>query len=281
MSKVTVLMSIYFKDNPEWLRHSLDSIIRQSLAHDEMILIKDGVLGEVLNKVIDEYKNKIQGLRVIENKKNMGLGLALKKGLECCSNEYVARMDADDYSRSDRFEKQVKVLQRGYDVVSSWTAVFEKDINEVKIIKKRPKDDSDLKKLAKKRCPISHPGTMFRKSAVLSCGGYEDNYLQEDYCLWVKMMMNGAKFYSIPEPLIYVRTSYDQIKRRGGLKYFISEINSQKFFYRIGFINEVEVVRNVVVRAVIRLLPRNTRGKVIEGIWRKDMISYDEISGEL
>ena len=73
----------------------------------------------------------------------------------------------------------------------------------------------NILRFAKGRCPVNHPVVMFRKSAVLKAGGYKHFPLFEDYYLWVRMLMNGARFYNIQESLLFFRFSPDMFRRRG------------------------------------------------------------------
>lgn len=100
---------------------------------------------------------------------------------------------------------------------------------------------------------------MFKKDAVFAAGGYRHFPLFEDYYLWVRMLMNGAKFYNVQESLLAFRFSSEMFKRRGGLKYAISELNLQREFARMGFINCYELFRNVTIRFVSRLIPNKVR----------------------
>ena len=109
MEKYSVLMSLYKKEHPEYLRPALDSMINQTVKPDEIVLVEDGPLTEELYTVVEEYKAKYPDLlHIVVNEKNLGLGLALNEGLKVCRNELVARMDTDDISKPDRCEKQLK-----------------------------------------------------------------------------------------------------------------------------------------------------------------------------
>lgn len=100
---------------------------------------------------------------------------------------------------------------------------------------------------------------MFRKGAVLAAGGYQHFPLFEDYYLWVRMLMNGAKFYNIQESLLYFRSSPDMFKRRGGLKYVGTEVRFQNFLLRSHFISFPRYVQNVIIRVVTRIMPNRWR----------------------
>ena len=98
MEKYSVLMSLYAKERPEYLRLALDSMLRQTIRPDEIVLVEDGELTKELRAVLDEYEGRITRVR---NETNLGLGLSLNAGLKVCRNELVARMDTDDISKPD------------------------------------------------------------------------------------------------------------------------------------------------------------------------------------
>ena len=265
----SVLISVYDKEKPDYLREALNSVLNQSYLPSEIILVKDGPLTPELNDVINDFDKQYPLFKIIENEKNLGLGVALAKGLLECSNEFVARMDSDDLIPNDRFELQLEVIKEGYDVVSSWIEIFEGSTDNIVAIKKMPEFDSDIKKFAKKRNPIAHPACMMRKSSTIAAGNYQDFLLFEDYYLWVRMMMSGAKFYNIQKVLYQMRTSNDQFGRRGGLKYLSKELSLQHKFYKFGFLNFHEFLKNIFIRIAVRPLPIILRRRIQILIWRK------------
>lgn len=103
---------------------------------------------------------------------------------------------------------------------------------------------------------------MFRKSAVLAAGGYQHFPLFEDYYLWIRMLMNGAKFYNIQESLLYFRFSPEMFKRRGGWRYVISELHFLQKMRQMHFISFSEFMQNLFVRFSIRLIPNSLRAIV-------------------
>ena len=84
MSKISVLMSVYKKENPEYLRASLESILVQTRTADEILLIEDGPLTQELYQVVAEYQKKCDYLHVHAMEQNVQLGRALAKGVELC-----------------------------------------------------------------------------------------------------------------------------------------------------------------------------------------------------
>lgn len=257
----SVLLSVYYKESSSFFRNSLDSIFSQTVCPNEVILVEDGPLGTDLNDVVVEYSSKYPELKVIPLAANQGLGKALNEGLKHCSYDIVARMDTDDIAKADRFEKQLAVFEKypDIDVVGAWIDEFEDDISKVKSVRKLPEKPDDIKKFAKHRNPINHPVVMFRKNAVLAAGGYQHFHLFEDYYLWVRMLMNGAKFYNIQESLLYFRFSPEMFKRRGGWRYMINEFHFLQMMRQVHFISVFEFLRNVFVRFVVRLIPNSWR----------------------
>ena len=199
MESFSVLMSIYKKENLVWFREALDSIFVQTLPPYEIVLIEDGPLTPELYEVIDEYQSKYPIFNIVKNEKNLGLGLALRKGVEASKTEFLMRMDTDDIIPPYRFEHQMKKIGVGYDVVSCWSQLFMGSFDNVISVKTRPENHNDIVKLAHRRSPICHAGTLFRKSALLKAGNYQHCKLYEDYHLVARLIMSGAKFYNVQE----------------------------------------------------------------------------------
>jgi len=267
----SVLMSVYKEDEADNLKKSLDSVLNQILLPSEIILVKDGPLTKELDSLIEDYSQKFSELKVIELEKNVGLGNALKAGLEKCSYNILARMDADDISREDRFEKQIKYLEENkeIDVIGSWISEFEGDEDNVYAHRKLPVDFDEIKVFAKKRNPLNHMTVIFKKDKVIDAGNYKDIVGFEDYYLWARMLVNKSKFYNIPEYLVNVRAGKKMIKRRGGVKYIFNELKIQKEFLKIGFINKKEFIFNVLARVFVRIMPTSVRNFLYQKILRK------------
>lgn len=268
----SVLLSVYRKEQPFYFRQSLDSIFLQTLLPDEVVLVKDGPLTAALERVVEEYALKFPALKVITLSKNQGLGKALNEGLKHCSYELVARMDTDDVAKPERFEKQMAVfdVHPELDVVGAWIDEFEEEVTNVISVRKLPVLHEDILAFAKKRNPINHPVVMFKKSAVVAAGEYQHFPLFEDYYLWVRMLMNGSKFYNIPESLLYFRFSPDMFKRRGGWRYARDEFRFQCTLLKLGFIGYFEFCRNVGIRFVSRIIPNEWRSLLYKKILRKN-----------
>ena len=263
----SVLISIYYKENPTYLKEALDSVFAQTVLPSEIVLVEDGLLTAPLYNIISEYASRYPIFIIVKNETNLGLGKALAKGIEVCSNEYILRMDTDDVIPTDRFEKELIKLEEGYDVISCWSLLYEGAIDNVIAIKQRPEHHDDIVKLAHKRSPICHAGCAYKKSAVLDAGSYLHNPYYEDYDLWVRMILKGYKFYNIQEVLYYVRTSMEMTKRRVGWQYMKDEIKAFNRFHKLGFYTNFDVVRSICTHSIIRILPSWFRGYAMKRVW--------------
>jgi glycosyltransferase involved in cell wall biosynthesis len=253
----SVLMSVYDKEKPEHLKAALESIWNtQTLLPSEIILVEDGVLTSELDEVIHQFQS-IAPLKICKLDKNVGLGHALAKGLNLCSNELVARMDSDDISSSDRFEKQIRQMIDHPELDILGTNIAEFNIHKDKICSKRrlPSQLSEIKSFAKIRNPLNHVTVLFKKSAVIRAGNYKPFIGYEDYYLWIRMLQKGSKFGNISEDLVFVRVGNNMFARRHGMQFFKLELKLQKELLRIDFLNNWEYLRNIFLRALPRLFP--------------------------
>lgn len=268
MSKdFSVLISIYCKENPQWFREALDCVFMQTILPTEIVLVEDGPLTPELYAVIDEFKEKYPIFNIVKNEENLGLGLALARGVEAASNEIIARMDTDDIIPSHRFATQLAKVEEGYDVVSCWSLTFEGSIDNVFATKKRPENHDEIVKLAHKRSPMCHAGAFMRKSAVLAAGNYIHKQYYEDYNLWIRMILNGCKFYNIQEVLYYVRTTKEQLQRRGGISYLKKELKYLYEFKKMGFFTMMDFFKASLIRVIARLSPSVFRTYIFKIVW--------------
>ncbi|MDE5977864.1 MAG: glycosyltransferase [Turicibacter sp.] len=250
---------------------SLDSIFSQTVLPNEVVLVIDGPITSELKTVVDEELAKHSALKVIPLAQNGGLGKALNEGLKYCTNELIARMDTDDIAKPDRFEKQLEIYSKfqDVDVVSSWVDEFVGSPDNIISTRKLPQYQYEIFRYGKYRCPINHPSVMFKKECALFAGGYQHFPLFEDYYLWVRMLLNGAKFYNIQESLVLFRTSSDMYKRRGGIRHAIDELKFQNHIRKLGFINFGQFMFNVSVRFITRIVPNNFRKMIYQKFLRK------------
>ncbi len=267
----SVLISLYARENPDYVREALESIVRQTLQPQEILIIKDGPLTRVLDEVVDGFAaDRGSQVRVIAYEKNRGLGRVLAEGVEQCRCGIIARMDADDIAKEDRFEKQYRVLMEHpeIDLVGSWIDEFQGDIRNIISVRKVPATPEEIRAFAKKRNPFNHPTVMFRRQAVLDAGNYQEMLWFEDYLLWINMLLNGSKMMNLQESLVYYRVGPEMFQRRGGWRYVRREWRLQRQLYDKGFISLGEFLKNGMARTAVRLMPNSLRGMIYKKVLR-------------
>ena len=127
-------------------------------------------------------------------------------------------------------------------------------------IRSLPCQYKEILTFARKRNPMNHMAVMMRRSAVLAVGNYHPVPGAEDYELWVRLLQAGYKAENLPDILVYARTDNGMIKRRGGISYARAALNLQKTFFKSGFLNRREYLRNCVIRVTASLIPASVRG---------------------
>lgn len=271
MEKFSVSMCVYGGDNPDWFHSAVDSILNQTAKPDEVVLVVDGPVPEILDSVIRHYA-EYPSFRVIRLKQNMGHGEARRVGLDACSHNLVAIMDADDICAPNRFEKQLAAFDENpaLTVVGSNITEFVDDPANLVGLRQVYVTDAEIKQDMQKRCPMNQMTVMFRKAAVEAAGGYLDWYCDEDYYLWLRLRLGGAVFANIPENLVNVRVGKGMYQRRGGMRYFKSEARLQKWMLQKKVIGLGTYVVNIGKRLIVQvLLPNQIRGWVFKKFARK------------
>ncbi len=270
-TKFSVSMCVYIKDNPEWFKTAVESILNQTVKPSEVVLVVDGPVNAQLDAVIMHYENN-PIFRVVRLPENVGHGKARRAGLTHCRYELVALMDADDISASNRFEKQLEMFEadESLAIVGSNITEFVEEPDNVVGARVVETDDAAIKADMKVRCPMNQVTVMFRKSAVDKVGGYMDWFNEEDYYLWLRMYLDGARFANLPDHLVNVRVGKEMYQRRGGKKYFLSEAKLQKYMYDNKVIGFIDFIVNVGKRFIVQIvLPNKLRSWVFKKFARK------------
>lgn len=266
----SVLMSVYKKEQPEYLDEALKSVFSQTLLPDEVLLIEDGPLTEELERVIAEYGRQYAALRTYRFAENVQLGRALAKGVELCSNELVARMDTDDIAMPDRFEKQYRYMQEHTQIAAcgGWLEEFN-DAGTYSKVKRMPESGAEIRKYARYRNPLNHMTVMFRRSSVFAAGNYEHFPLLEDYHLWSRMLAAGGVFYNLPCVLVRMRTNDGVYGRRGGADYFRQYRELRRKQRELGLLKRWEYVTALALTAGMTLQPAWIRKMMYRRVLRK------------
>lgn len=271
--KFSVITSVYKNDKVEFVSIALDSIINQTVRPAEILLVIDGPVGRELDLLIDKYEKTYSDLiNVIRLKENGGLGNALHLATQKAKYELIARMDSDDISIQDRFEKQLQyfAIDKELSLVGGCISEFIDSTTNIVGYRRCPLSDRDIKKYMRRRCPFNHVSVMFRKSDVLRSGNYQNWFCNEDYYLWIRMAEAGCRFANLPDVLVNVRVGKEMYRRRGGWKYFKSEAKLQGYMLSHKLISLPRYVYNVTGRFAIQVaIPNRMRGFIFQKFFRK------------
>ena len=279
--KISVIMSIYKSDVPEYVRIALDSLLNQTRLPDEIVIVADGPVPAELEQVVKsltpspspkgegnkdgegDLKPETRDLKPIvtylPQEKNGGLGEAMRIAVEAAKYPYLARMDSDDICLPDRFEKQMKCFEEDPELSIVGGMITEFDGEPENIIAERilPLDDAGIKKMMRGRCAVNHVTVIFKKEDLLRSGNYQPFWKQEDHYLWARMMEHGCKFRNIPDIVVNVRSGRDQLARRGGWRFYKSVVRVFWYMYKHKLISFGYFLYICAVRGIVQLLMPN------------------------
>ena len=273
----SVLITVYEKEKPYNLRKSLLSSYRQTIKPTEIVLVCDGELTEALNKEIERLKKENPILSVYQLPKNLGSGPTSRFGVNRCQTEFIARIDSDDYCLETRFEKQLNVFKANPNLIMVGSNILEKN-TEFTALKKVPKTTAEIRRYSKMRNPFNNPSSMMKKEYILKSGNYREFRYLEDYDLTMRLLHDNPTkdFYNIQEPLVVMQTNDSSYLRRGGLLYVKTDFILQLDFYRRGDIHLLELMRNLLLRNVVRILPNQARKWIYKRKMREEVVMIDE-----
>lgn len=266
----SVLMSCYAKDRPEWLTLALESMAAQTVPPAEIVLVFDGPLGEGLLAAVDEFDAAHSGLLVrVPLEKNGGLGPALNAGLARCSCGVVARMDADDYSRPERLERQLAKLAEGYDMLGCNVTEFSLDVDCPNSERLMPETNDEIMRFAKRRTPFAHPSFVVRRAALEAVGGYRNVPYAEDFDLFARLLAHGFRGYNLQEPLVAMRVDERAYRRRGGRSYARDMLSFNLLQLREGWFSPADFLVRSAANIGVALVPNSVRDAIYKRFLRR------------
>lgn len=197
-----------------YLQEALNSLYNQTFQDFEIILCDDGSSDDTY-KIALENSKLHNNILLLKNESNKGLNYTLNRCLKFAKGEYIARMDGDDISLPDRFQKEIDFLNlnRIYSIVSTPMYYFDED----GIFMQGKGGKEPKKKDFMYSTPFCHAPCMVRREAYLLVDGYSEDskyFRVEDYHLWFKMYKAGFRGYILNEPLYKMRDSREASKRR-------------------------------------------------------------------
>lgn len=258
----TVLISVYAKESSGNLRSCIDGILAQTVPPDEILIVKDGKLTLELEELLYEYEVAYPELfTFVAYEENRGLWYALSVGVPMCRNELIMRMDTDDISLSERAERQLDLLEKRPEVgcVGSMVTEFVGDMYHPTSLVELPEEHADIVKFGKRRCPYRHPTLLFKKSAVMAAGNYQEMPMFEDYDLYMRLVSSGCILYNIQESLVWVRVGDDFFARRGSFSYMCEMLRFKGACLRRGDLTLVQFIASALPHVVVCLVPNRLR----------------------
>ena len=267
----SVLMSVYENDKPTFLSQAIQSMVDQTVAFHDMVLVCDGPIPESLNAEIAYWETVLGArLNVVRLAKNGGLGKALQEGLRYCVCEVVARMDSDDISRPDRCEKLLVAMQDGkLDLVGGAIEEFIEVPGDSGSVRALPLAYDGIVKYSKTRNPFNHVSVMFHKEIVEAVGGYKPFHLMEDYYLWVRMLMGECRVANIPDVVVDVRVGDGMFERRSNREYLVDQRAFFGQLLKMGYISRGQYAKTMAARTVVTYLPAKSVARVYSTFLRK------------
>lgn len=273
---ISVLMSVYKKEKPEYLKAALESVIHQNLQPDEILVIKDGPLTTELEEVLMDALRQLKDtgskiiLRTYQFEENVQLGRALRKGVELCEYDFVARMDTDDIACPDRLQKQYDYLKT-HENVAALGGYMEEfcDDNSFSNVKTMPCSTEEIRSYARFRNPLNHMTVMFRKDAVLMVGNYRHYPFLEDYDLWSRILAMGYEIENLPEVLVRARVGNELYGRRGGFAYCKRYLGLRSEQHKLGLTNWLEWLIACAITIAVTIIPSGARKQVYQNVLRK------------
>lgn len=254
----SVLMSVYEKENPNYFKASIESMLTQTLPPEQIVIVKDGKLTKELNHIVDYYEKNNENLfTIVELEENVGLGLALNEGLKACRNELVARMDTDDLSVENRCELQVNEFEKNKNlsILGSSIAEFEDSPDKIMSARVVPTKHQDIVNFSRRRNPFNHPTVMYKKSEVLKVGGYGDYRRNQDLDLFVRMLQNGCIAKNLEQPLVLFRANRENLKRRKSWTKCSSYIGMIYNFWKKGHSRLSDLIIVAISQIIVFLAP--------------------------
>lgn len=269
-SDISVLMSVYHKEQPTYLKLAIDSMLAQTLSPAEVLIVEDGPLTPELCAVLDGYADNPL-VRRLPLKENVGLGLAMKTGVENCRFPFIARMDSDDYSLPERLRLQRAAFEEHpeLDVLGTQMEEFVDEPDKVIAVRRVPLEHEAILRFQKMRSAFNHISVMLRKEAVLRAGNYEDAPYMEDDVLWANMFQKGCRAANLEQSLVKARVSSGMYDRRGGFLYFRAYKAARKTMMRRGQISYFEYLSSSLAQLAVALMPQALRKLIYMKILRR------------
>ncbi|WP_153552724.1 glycosyltransferase [Halomicrobium sp. LC1Hm] len=272
MTGITAVVRLYRDNTVTGFERTMDSLLAQSCQPDEILVVEDPRTRDNVSSRAQSYSAEYPKMVRVYRIEPTNRGGALKAGVCAANTDLVAILDCGDVATSDRFDRQLAFLSenQSVDVVGSYTEEFTTTPDDSHTCREVPTAPSTVEIFARSRTPVHQTSVMFRRQAVLDVGNYSAMARMEDYDLWVRMLVAGKSIANIPDVLAKAHADKSLYARRGGFSYLCDEVRLQWRFYQIGFLSGTALLRNLIMRAPVRLLPRSIRKHLYRRLLRTD-----------
>lgn len=273
MGGYSVLMSVYRRENPEHFEAALESMLAQTVATDDFVVVCDGPLTPELDAVLEKYQHSYPDLfQIIRLETNVGIGEASNTGLRYCKNDLVAKMDADDIAVPTRCEVQLARFAQCPEltVLGGYIAEFDADPNSPISIRAVPLSDEKIRKFARRRQPFNNMTVMYRREAVVKVGGYRSLRRSEDYDLFIRLLHGGYYCENVEQVLVLARVDADAFARRASFGTLKGCAKSRWDSYKLGYGSLLDVCVCVCGELVILVSPPSLRKFLYRRFLRKN-----------
>ncbi|MEB3013395.1 glycosyltransferase family 2 protein [Capnocytophaga gingivalis] len=261
----SVLISLYYKEKPQFLMECLESLKKQTVQATEIVMVFDGVVTHELEEMVIQYSS-ILPIEIIRLPQNVGLGKALNEGLKHCSHNWVFRMDTDDICLPNRFERQVAFIEQHPKVVlfSGHIAEFSDNKTIITGYRKVPIGNENIKQYALSRSPFNHMTVAFRKDIIEAVGGYQHHLFLEDYNLWLRIIAQEYEVGNINEVLLLARAGSNMVARRRGMNYIKGEWKLFNLKRKL----KVQNIFSGFFIFLLRVIPRMLPTRILKALYK-------------
>ncbi len=268
--KFSVILTVFINDKIEYFIDALSSIINQTLQPSEIIIVFDGpVISSIENYLENEIKSDL--IKLYKLKKNLGRGFAKNYAINKTNYDYIALMDSDDISRSNRFYLQINYFKKfpDIDIIGGQIEEFHSfpgDQNSYRLV---PRNNLEIYHQMKTKQAFNNVTIMFKKKLFLDLNGYNNFKYLEDYDFFFRAALMKSRFYNLQEILVDVRFNYNDYSKRKGLSYLKEEYKLLTDMKNSKFINKLIYVKNILIRTIIRFSPNFMISILYKNILRK------------
>lgn len=266
-SNISVLVCVHYQTDINLFIRSVDSLKRQTLHNYEVVFHFDGPVPSALSSYIEylptEFPDRIS-LVLSSSHTCEGHGLSRQRAVDASSGDILVIHDSDDLSHPDRLRiiQNLFIQDPTLDIHSS--SVIESDLflNRYLSTKHVPTTREAILKAALYKCPLNHNSCAIRRSTLLKKGGYIPWHCNEDYFLWIRLLLQSPSCNVVTSsfPLVVAHRSLASSSRRGGILYFSAEAAIVLYMHSLSLISTLQLLTSLTTRFIVQvLLPNRLR----------------------